>query len=535
MEKRLISLLLLLVFSAACLPQEQWFGKTHTRRTHTLVINNEGEPETLDPQLMSGSVEGRIAIQIFEGLTRCEPGSLRILPGTAASWEIRPGKTEYIFHIRTNARWSNGRPVTASDFVYSWTRLLDPRTAARYAEFLYMIKNARAFHKGILTNASLLGLRATDDHTLLVRLENPAPYFLEATSFYVTLPVPRETVERFGERWIRPEHIVCNGPFRLVSWHMHKEIILEKNPLYWDSEAVDLKRIIALPITDRNTALNLYRTGEVDVLFSLPPELHPYLKTKRDLKSHRGWGVYYYKLNIQKKPLNNRLVRKALALAVNKEQIALVLLARGEVPAYSFTPPFLQTYQPPEMDRFDPERARCLLARAGYPGGKGFPGLSILYNNLEAHRHVAEVIQKNWQQELGIRVELNRQEWKVYLKSTHALEHQIARAGWIGDFNDPMTFLDMFQQTGGNNNTGWSDPQYSRLIATARKTSDWEERTRLLQAAEKILLRDMPVIPIYFYSFNLMAKPYVHGVYANLRDRHPLRNVRIVSWKENRL
>ena len=527
--------MLILPCAGACTPDGRWFGKSRTDRKDTLILNNGTEPETLDPALMSGAPEGRLALSLFEGLTRKDPKTLAPLPGVASGWKIYDGYTRYVFTLRTNALWSNGKQVTAHDFVYSWRRLLDPRTGARYAEFLYCLKNGELFNKGKLKNLDRLGVRAIDDRTLEVRLGQPTPYFLELTSFYVTFPTPRAIVSKYSNNWATSENFVGNGPFRLKEWRMHNKIVLEKNARYWGRKDVRLKRIVYLPVEDAASALNLYRAGNIDIVFTFPQEMNRIVKKKGDWSSHPGWGTYYYNFNTQKGVLKNKLVRQALSQAVDRKKI-VQFLNGGQVAARSFTPPYIKGYTPPKGFVFNPVEARRKLARAGYPGGKGFPDISILYNTSEAHGHIAEIIQKMWQKHLGIKVALKKQEWKVYLSTTSRLKHDISRSGWIGDFFDPATFLDIFRSSapGGNNNTGWSPPLYKQLLRQALAAGDLKKRYRLFFQAEKLLLDDAALLPIYIYAFNTMIKPYVRGFYPNIRDEHPLREVYIQNRKGDR-
>jgi ABC-type oligopeptide transport system substrate-binding subunit len=513
----------------ACAPAGDWFGKTTCERPETLVLNNSSEPQTLDPALMQGNIEGRVADALFEGLTGFHPQTLEPVPGVATDWQTHDGARRFTFRLRTNARWSDGTPLSAVDFRLSWLRLLDPATGSRYASFLFPIEGAEAFHGGKTTNRESVGIEAPDVHTLVVRLREPTPYFPSLTAFYVTMPVPLHAIARHGAAWTRPEHFVGNGPFRLAAHRMHREIVVEKSPTYWGRERVRLARIVFLPIEDAGTALNLYRTGEIDLLFDYPLEMHGYLRSKKDRRVAPGWGIYYYSLNTTRPPLDDVRVRRALSLAVDRTAIAGQLLGQGQLPAASFTPPVLPWYRPPALARRDAPEARRLLAAAGYPGGTNFPPLALLFNTSESHRHVAEVVRDQWRRELGITVSLENQEWKVYLDTTATLRHQVARKGWIGDFPDPLTFLGLFLPGDGNNTTGWTDPRYTALVKTARDEAEPRARAAAFAAAERLLLEESPVIPLYVYAFNILVKPYVHGVFPNALDFHPLRDIHIGS------
>lgn len=521
--------IVLSIVVACCSPQGEWFGVTEAPRSETLVVNNGTEPETLDPGLMNGSIEGHIAFNLFEGLTRFDPKTLEPLPGVATNWRVSDDGLEWTFFLRKTARWSDGRPLTSHDFAWSWIRLLAPQTAARYASFLFLIKNAEAYNLGSLTNQQEIGIRCPDDHTLVVTLVRPAPYFAFMAAFYVTMPVPRHSIERHGSRWTAPGNLVSNGPFVLATWQMHRKIELVKNPQYHEADQVFLKKIIFLPIEDTGTVLNLYRRGDIDLLFDVPLELYSWLRTRRDFSTTPGWGVYYYKFNISRKPLDDVRVRRALSLAIDRKRLTSDLLGQGQVPAFSFTPPIPGVYAPPEGTGYDPDTARRLLAEAGYPDGNGFPPVQILYNTIatDFHKHVAEVLQAMWKQELGIHLGLEIQEWKTYLKSIENREYDIARAGWVGDFPDPGTFLDLFLQPDGNNNTGWTHADYSKHVVNALSDKDQASRMRSFYRAESVLMDELPVMPVFFYAFSMLKKPWIEGVYENQQDIHPLRSVRI--------
>ncbi|HJO25459.1 MAG: peptide ABC transporter substrate-binding protein [Myxococcota bacterium] len=544
---------------------------------------NGTEPKTLDPSLMNGEPEMRVATAIFEGLTRRDAKTLRPVPGVAESWEVSDDGLTWTFHLRPDARWSDGRPVTAGDFVYAWRRLLDPATGAEYAYFLHGLEGARAYNRGGAAAAPRFGVDrgvfAPDPRTLVVELEAPVPYFLELTSFFSTLPVPRWAVEAHGDRWFLPGRIVGNGPFLLESWRVGDRIRLVRNPGYWGADEVGLESVDVLSLEHPTTALNLYLSGEIDWLPSLyPPELVDVLRDRPDFYSGPGMIVYFYRLNVNRPPLDDPRVRQAIGLAIDRREITDEVLRLGQIPAVGMVPPGMPGYAPPESGLgFDVERARALLAEAGFPGGTGIPELGILYNTHELHRQIAEVIADQLRRNLGLRVRAYNQEWQSYIASTRALDYDIARAGWTGDYLDPNTFLDLFVTDAGNNNTGWGEPDYDALIAAAsnvaRASGDPAAllaaapdpdvlraslaplrdeltperraeqlralRLELLRQAETILVaRGFPVIPIYFYVASGLVRPGVEGFHseltlpdgsraANLQDLHPLRDIRV--------
>ncbi|MBI2820377.1 MAG: peptide ABC transporter substrate-binding protein [Acidobacteria bacterium] len=526
---------LLLLATVACRPESEYFGRVDPPATSEFRYNNGAEPEFLDPGLMVADTDWRIAGMLFEGLTVKDPKTLQPRPGVAERWEISPDGLAYTFHLRKNARWSDGAPVTAQDFVYSWTRLLDPATAARYANQLYLIVNAEPFNQGKIKEATELGLRAIDDFTLQVRLREPVPYFLFLTANAPLYPVPRTVMEQFGDQWTDPDKIVGNGPFRLVEHRTHDRIVLERNPRYWNAKSVHLDRVVAYSIDDNYTSANLYESGRLDYLPGyFPAEYVPSMRGRfRDFNSNPQLAIYYYSLNVTHPPLDNVLVRRALSMAVDRSAITDDLLRGGQIPGAHFVPVGLPDYQSPPGPEFDPQKAARLLAEAGYPNGQGFPEMELRFNTLDTHRKIAEAIQQMWAKHLNIHVTLHNEEWAAFLKTRQNLEHDIARDGWIGDYPDPSAFIDLLESTNGNNDTGWKNAEYDRLLVLSRRETDPQKRMRLLQQCEEILLRELPVLPIYTYASNALTKPYVRGIYPTSQDVHPLNEVCIDRhWRD---
>jgi len=488
------------------------------------TLNNSDEPETLDPALMTGLPEVNIASGLYEGLIALTPDTLMPAPGVAEKWEISPDGLSYTFHLR-DAKWSNGEPLTARDFVYSWQRVLARETAASYAYQLFYVKNARAFNAGKITDFAEVGVKAIDDRTLQVRLVSATPFFLELCSFPTLAPVHRTAIETHGDKWTRPGNFVGNGAFILADWKPQQHVLLKKNPLYWDADGVKLDTVRILAILDPETAWKSYAYGDTDWIRTMPRPRLTQLRERDDFSIATGLGVHFYRFNVTRKPFSDPRVRKALNLAIDKRQIA-ELLEGGEQPARSYVPPGVHGYTPVEGPDCDPDRARKLLADAGFPGGEGFPTFKLLYNTNETHRVVAQRVQKMWQKELNINVELVNQGWKVYLNSLDQLDYDMARSSWIGDYNDANTFLDMFITGGGNNRTGWSNRHYDKLIARAANTLDPKERERAFQEAERILIDgEMPVMPLYYDVNHTLVKPRIGGFYPNIRNFHPLKHI----------
>lgn len=531
---RAYAIVLACAFAAGCAPagaknDDAYFGDTTPPPGQVFTFNNGAEPEHLDPAVMSGQPDGRIARLVFEGLCTADPQTLEPRPGQAARWELSDDRLTYTFHLRPGLTWADGTPLTAQDFLWSWRRVLSPATGSRYASFLYAVKNAEAFNKRELADSTQVGLAAPDDSTFVVTLAQPTPYFLELTTFYTTLPTPRHVIEKLGDGWEHALRLVGNGPFKIVEWKSKDRYVLVPNERYWNRPAVKLDKILALPIEELSTATNLYKAGAIDWNPSgyVPKQVIPFVKDKKDFAGGPYHAIYFYSIVVTRKPFTDVWVRRALNAATDRESIARYVL-KNTVPAWgNMTPMGYEGYTQPPGLKYDPAYARECLAKAGYPGGKGFPKIEILFNTSEDHRRIAEALQAMWKRDLGIPVALSNQEWASYLAATNAREYDVARRSWIGDFRDPMTFLDLWVSGSGNNRTGWSDPRYDALIRQATTETDPARRLELLAEAESILLVDGPVIPVYHYTQSALVKPYVRGIHSTLLDVHPLTEVRI--------
>lgn len=512
-------------------------GPTNVERGNleqVLHLGNGTEPQDLDPHIVTGVTEHNIISALLEGLVSENPETLEPVPGMAEYWAISADGREYTFFIRENAQWSNGDAVTAQDFVWSWQRMLSPTLAAEYAYQLYPIKNARAFNKGELMDFAQVGVKAADHKTLVVELENPTPYFLSLLAHYSTFPVHPPTILKHGamdERgtaWTRPGNFVGNGPFQLKTWRLNYIIEVVRNPFYWDAGSVKLSAIRFYPIDNIQTEERMFRTGALHATSTTPSEkIEVYQKEAPNLISISPYlGTYFYRFNVTRPPLDDARVRKALSMAVDRQAIIDSVTKGGQIPAYSFTPPNTKGYYPPRNDvSFNIEQARGLLAESGFPGGRGFPVLELLYNTSDGHRRIAEAIQQMWKQGLGIEVQLANTDWKVYLSRTNQLDYDISRAGWIGDYPDPNTFLDMMLSDGGNNRTGWQNSEFDKLIHHAATLSNQEDRYETFKQAEMILDREAPLLPIYTYTRVALKVPSVKNWFPNILDHHPYKYV----------
>ncbi|CAN5476106.1 peptide ABC transporter substrate-binding protein [soil metagenome] len=501
-----------------------------------LVFINGVEPETLDPAYITGQPEGRLASALFEGLTRFDAKGEPV-PGVASSWEVSEDGKRYTFHLRPDARWSNGDPVTSDDFLRSWHRTLAPTTASDYASLMFPLLGAQAVNEGSAGPESL-GVAAPNPQTLVVDLIAPTTYFLDLCAFVTFLPVPLPTIEVAGDEWIKPEHLVGNGPFTLESWRLNHRIRLQRSETYWDAANVDLASIDVLPINDANTALNFFMTGEADLMMDkglIPVTLLGALREKDWFHTAPFLGTYFTRFNTTREPFDDPRVRKAFALAIDRERIVEKITRNGERPAATLVPPGTGLgYQPPAGLPHDPARARELLADAGFPGGKGFPLTTYLYPTLTIETSIAVELQSMWKDVLGVEVGLQKQEWKVYLATLKALDYDLGRSSWVGDYNDPSTFLDMFISGSGNNRTGYADPDYDALIDRSAREPDPEARYALLRDSEKMLLDDQAVVaPIYFYVGVQFYHPgELGGIQPNLLDEHPLQEIFRIPARE---
>lgn len=518
---------LFLLFSLALLIALSACGPSRPRAD--LVFINGAEPETLDPVIITGQPEGRVVNALFEGLCSFdEKGHAQ--PGVAESWNISPDGKTYTFHLRPDAKWSDGTPVTAHDFVASWQRTLTPATGSQYNYMLFPIRGAQAFADGKTTDFSQVGARAQDDRILIVELESPTPYFLDLCAFPTLFPVPVKLIEKEGDNWIKPGRIINNGAYLLKSWRINDRIELEKNPHYWNAAQVALDTVDILPISKDTVAFNFYTSGLADLVMDkglAPVSLLDELKGRPDFHAAPFLGVYFLRFNSEKGPFADPRVRKAFSLVIDKNLIVQKITRAGETPATGFVPPGIEGYESIPGLGYNPDEARRLLAEAGFPGGQGFPLTTYLFNESAQNEAIAIELRNMWQKELGVSINLARQEWKVYLNSMSTLDYGIARSSWVGDYPDPNTFLDMFLTDGGNNRTGWSSAEYDRLIATAAAETDPTARLAILRQAEELLVAgETPICPVYFYVGIQFYDPNkIGGISPNVLDEHPIKSM----------
>jgi len=511
----------------------------HRESPPDLVIVNGNEPESLDPAIVTGISEMRITKALFEGLLRLDPRTVEPVPGLAERWVISPDEISYTFFLRTNAHWSTGERITTRDVIFSWRRTLDPSTAADYAGQLFYIKNAELFYNGKLTDPEQIGIHLIDDHTLRIELEHPVAFFLELCTLPALAIVPRNIIEKFGDRWLAQRPLPSSGPYQLVTWRLNNKVRLRKNPLYWDATNTRSELIDLLPIGSPNVALNLYESGVADVVWDkdlIPLELLDVLTNRPDFHRFDYLGTFFYRFNVTRKPLDNALVRKAFALATDRVRIVRKLALGGEKPAFHYVPAGIAHYQSPTGLPHDPELARKLLAEAGFPGGKGFPRFEYAFFSAaggggKMQAKVAIELQQMWREELGIEVGLRQIERKIFYNTQSRLEYDLSASSWVGDYNDANTFLDMFLQNSGNNRTGWKNNRYDSLVNEANRQTDLGQRAATFRKAETILIaEEVPIVPLYFYAgFNSFDPKSIEGIYQNILDEHPLQSIRKIA------
>jgi oligopeptide transport system substrate-binding protein len=488
-----------------------------------LILCNGDEPQSLDPAIITGQLEGRLCLALFEGLTtRNAKGD--IVPGMAESWTISPDGLTYTFNIRPDAKWSNGEKLTAYDFLNSWERALDPATASQYSYQLYYLVNGEAYGTGKIKDFSQVGVKAPDERTIIVTLTHPTAYFLEITSFQTLCPVHLATVKKYGSDWIKPGKMINDGPYLLKEWRLNDYILLEANPNYW--RPIPIHRIKVLPTNNPTACFNLFYSKKLDLILdarSIPPTLVQDLRSEPYFHSNSFGATSFMRFNVKRKPFDDVRVRKALAMALDKKDIVEKITRAGEPIANTLVPPGNAGYTSPQGLAYNPEEARRLLAEAGYPNGQGFPEVNLLYAIRGTGDQVATEIQALWRRDLGITsVHLRGQEWKVYLNTQQLGDFDLCLGAWIGDYNDPQTFLDMFVTDGGNNQTGWSDPHYDQLLQTSETTPDFTRRMQVLSDMEKILVEDeVPILPIYFnVGISLYYPEKLGGFEPNFVDDH---------------
>lgn len=499
-------------------------------------VGNGAEPQDLDPQAVTGVPEHHIIMALFDSLVTEDPKDLHPVPGIAETWDVSPDGMVYTFHLRADAKWSNGDAITADDFIQSYKRMLTPAFASEYAYLIFnFVKGASEYYKGELKDFSQVGFASPDPRTLVVTLKNPTPYLLKIiASHYSWTPVPVKVIAKYGPidqrrgPWTKQGNIVSSGPFILKEWLPNQKVVVARNPHYWDAKTVKLDEVHFYATEDIATEERMFRTGQLHKTNELPnAKIDTYRKQyPESLRIEPYLGIYYYRCNVTRPPLNDKRVRKAIALAIDRESLIKNVTRGGQQPAYAVSYPGTAGYAPRAKLTGDLAEAKRLLAEAGFPDGKGCPPIDLLYNTSENHRAIAEAIQAMLQQKLGVQVRLQNQEWKVYLDTQHNThDFTMQRAGWIADYLDPHVFLEIWETGNGNNDTLWGSPEYDKLLHQALAAKNDAERYELYQKMDAILVEELPVIPIYYYTRPYAMSPKVKGYWPTLLDNHPYKHI----------
>ena len=498
-----------------------------------LVFNLGADPETIDPTINTASEALTVILNAFECIMTLDEND-NAVEGAAESVEVSDDGLVYTIKLRKDGKWSDGEPVVADNFKYSWVRALTKENAAEYAYQLYYIKNAEKYYNGEAT-ADELGINVIDDYTLEVTLEAPTTYFPQLLAFPTYAPLREDIVSADPEGWAtKPETYVTNGAFKLVKWDMKDQLVFEKNENYWNKDSIKLDKLTFKLVTDDTTAYSELQAGNFDVVNSVPTnEIEPGQEAGLVHVSPK-LGTYYFGINVGKQDdmaedvktaLSNKLVRQAINLAIDRQEIIDNVGKAEQVAAYSFVPEGIynpdgtefadkEYYDPSDMDG-NIKKAKELLKEAGYENGEGLPTIELMYNSEGAHKDICQIIQENLAK-IGINIELANQEWAVFLNTRQQGGYEIARQGWIGDYSDPMTFLDLFVTGGGNNDSGYSNPEYDALIAAAKVETDPDKRKEQLREAEDILMDDMPILPIYYYTTVMGWNENVKGIQVSV-------------------
>ena len=530
------------VLLSACSPSES--NVVIGNRTGVLHYGIGSEVQTLDPHVLSDTSAMEISGALFEGLVRLNPETLEPEPGVAKSWEISDDGLTLIFRLNPEAKWSNGDPVTAGDFVWSWQRSLHPSMGNVLADYLYPIKNAEAYARGLIDDPEQIGIQALDISTVKVQLEYPTPYIFQLLSTPAAYPVHRATIEAHGAAtarytpWTRVDNMVNNGPFNLTDWKMYRHLRVERSDSYWDSANVGLNAIVFRPIDNATAEEKMFRAGQLHITYRMPVNKiaaytalddSPYVQEPL-------LGSYYYLFNIHKPPVNDVRVRRALAMAIDRKQLVSKVLMDTERSSASMVPQGISGYTAQRHVGFDPAQARLLLAEAGFANGDDWPGLELVYNTDQNHRRVAVAVQQMWKEHLNIEVTLANQEWKVYLDTVDNKQFRLARMGWIGSYLDPGTFLNRFTTQGATNRTGFSDMRYDEIIEKlAPAAVSRTERYALLGEAETLFMQQYAIIPIYSYTGKHLVQPSVGGYYPNILEYRNFKalslNSTVAEWQ----
>lgn len=492
---------------------------------------NGAEPETLDIHQSTGVPEANILRDLFEGLiTEAADGSL--IAGAAESWKQSDDGLTWTFKLREDGKWSDDTQVTADDFVSAYQRALNPATASEYAFILWPLKNAKAINKGEIKELNQLGVKSLGELSLEIKLENSTPFLKGLLSHPMAYPIPRQALKEHGKKWTRAGNMVSNGAYQLSEWLPQQHVKTAKNPHFRDAKIVSLDTVYFHPTVDKSSELKRFRAGELDVTEDVPSGQIKWVKRNLpdNFRNTPYIGTYYLAMNLEKAPFKGNLkLRKALSLAIDRNIITDKVTKAGELPGLGWVPPGMTGYTSqtiPELYMKKGDRlmlAKRLFKESGYNKDKPLE-IEFLYNTSENHKKIAIALAAMWKQTLGVKVKLRNEEWKVYLSSRSQRQFQMIRAGWIGDYNDASNFLDLFRSDVGTMNPSvWSNKEYDSLMQQAAVETDSKKRVKLMQSAERLLLEDMPLIPIYYYTTQHLIHSDLKGWVDNVMDIHPSR------------
>jgi ABC-type oligopeptide transport system, periplasmic component len=533
----LAAVMAVILLVSGCTPKDENKGtetgeSTGTATSKVFRMNISTEPPTLDPAQSQDQVSFTVLNGLYEGLTRKDENGQNV-PGIAEKWDISEDGKTYTFHLRKDAKWSNGDPVTAGDFEFAWKRALDPELKpepAAYAYQLYYIVNAESYNTGGGATADQVGVKATDDHTLVVNLNSPTPYFLSLMSFQTFFPVHKSVKD--NEAWAASAStIISNGPFKMGDWQKNTSIKIVPNENYYAKDEVKLAGVEFYEVADSATELSMYQTDQLDwagkPTGEIPADQLESLKSsKADEFNQKGIAsMYYYLFNTKEKPFNNEKIRKAFSMAISRKDITEKVTRAGELPAYGVVPPGIagekEEYRKEVPDTYfeeNYEEAKKLLAEGmAEEGVTKLPAIKLTFNTSDNHKKIAEAVAEMWRKNLGVEVSIENQEWGVFLENRNKLNYQVARAGWGADYNDPMTYIDLFTSKSGNNNTGFASKEYDELVAKAYASSDAKERMSLMSQAEKLLIDTRAIMPIYYYSDVFLEKKGFKGIFIDYK------------------
>lgn len=514
----LIAYSLALIASFVACGRRETLVETGTREG-ILHVGNGAEPGTLDPHLVDAYTDMRVIVALLEGLCAIDERTSQAVPAAAERWDSSPDGLTWTFHLRAGLQWSNGEPLTADDFVQSWRRALSPALASPYAYFLFPIKNGEAFNAGKLTDPAALGIAAPDARTLVITLERPTPYLPLLAANCAWYPVNPRVLEKLGgltnrsTPWLTPANFVGNGPFLLKEWNINARIVVQKNPRYWDAATVRLNGVVFYPTDNPDTEERNFRAGQLHLTFTVPLAKVPAYRQQdaASLRADPFLRTYFIRFNTTKPPFDNAKVRRALALAIDREAISRQLLHGSFAPAHHYVAPGFPGFKSRNQMPDDFAAARALLVEAGYPGGQGLPPFELQVRNDDALPKVIEAVQAMWQRELGIQVSVAQLEQKTAIQNQRTMDFTVGANAWTADFADPVSMLEVFLKDSGSNWTGWGDARYDEALADAARKADQAQRFESFQKAEAVLLDQAPIIPLIFGARNYLIHSSVKG------------------------